>query len=310
MKNFGKGLLFIIIFVLLYVALSYLFLPKENLARYGMYKTSMYEILGEKRNTIDTLVVGDSLVYSSVSPMEVYDKYGYTMFDCAEAAFLLSDAYEYLKVAVDAQNPKIVFVEANMFFRNADKKPWYDRPIKILKNSLPLITYHNNWKKMLMMNNQVNSWTNVSKGYKKNNNVKSSSNFDYMDNKRKKFAEIPEANYEYIEKIVSFCEKNNIKLIFIGLPSQKSWNYQKHQIVEELANKYHVTYLNLNLNHEVEINWKTETKDHGDHLNYLGAKKVSEYIGNYLKSFNILDDHRHEKGYEEWDRAVKYYMNN
>ena len=309
MKNFGKSILFIIIFVFIYITLSYLFLPKENLAKYGMYNTSLYEVLGEKRNTIDTLVVGDSLVYSSISPMEVYNEYGFTMFDCAEAAFLLSDAYDYLKIAADAQNPKIILVEANMFFRNADKKPWYDRPIKVLKNSLPLVTYHNNWKKMLFLNNKVNSWTNVSKGYKKNTNVKSSSNFDYMQNNKKKQV-IPEANYEYIDKIVSYCKQNNIKLIFLGLPSQKSWNYQKHLIVEELANKYNVTYLNLNFNDVVPIDWTKETKDHGDHLNYLGAKKVSSYIGSYLKSFDILPNHQHEKGYEEWDRAVKFYMNN
>ena len=31
---------------------------------------------------------------------------------------------------------------------------------------------------------------------------------------------------------------------------------------------------------------------------------------NYLSNFDVLTDHRHEKGYEEWDKAVKYYMNN
>jgi hypothetical protein len=231
------------------------------------------------------------------------------MFDCAEAAFLISDAYNYLKIAADAQNPKIVMVEANMFFRDANKKPWYDGPIKILKNSLPLVTYHNNWKKMLFFNGGINSWTNVSKGYKKNTSVKSSKNFDYMkDNKKKQV--IPTANYEYIEKIVSYCEQNNIKLIFLGLPSQKSWNHQKHMIVEKLANQYDVTYLNLNLVDELDINWETETKDRGDHLNYSGAKKVSDYLGVYLQNFDLLTNHKKEKGYEEWDRAVKYYMNN
>ena len=71
-----------------------------------------------------------------------------------------------------------------------------------------------------------------------------------------------------------------------------------------------LAYLNLNLVDELNINWEKETKDRGDHLNYSGAKKVSDFIGSYLQSFDLLTNHKNEKGYEEWDRAVKYYMNN
>lgn len=309
MKNFFKGALFIVIFIVLYIFFSYLFLPKENLYKYGMYNVSMYEILGEKEDTIDTIVLGDSLVYSSISPMEIYNKYGFTLFDCAEPAILLSDAYDYFKIAVETQHPKVVMVEANMFFRNADKRPWYDKPIKVLKNSLPLVTYHNNWKKMVFSNNKINSWTNVSKGYKKNTKIKSSHNFDHMAYNTKKY-KIPDQNYQYIDGIISYCHDHNIKLIFLSLPSQKSWNYQKAKKVEELAMEYSIPYINLNYNNIVNIDWEKETKDHGDHINDSGAKKVSIYLGNYLKNLNILKDHRHENGFEEWDRAVNYYLNN
>ena len=117
MKNVLKIIIFIANFVMIYIILSYFFLPKINLYKYGMYNTSLYEILGEKKNTIDTIVLGDSLVYSSVSPMEIYNEYGYTVFDCAEPAQILSDTYEYFKIAMDSQNPKVVIIEPNIFFR-------------------------------------------------------------------------------------------------------------------------------------------------------------------------------------------------
>ena len=63
MKNLLKGTLFISIFIFLYYGFSYLLLPKENIKNFGLIKTAQYEILGEKKNSIDAIVIGDSLVY-------------------------------------------------------------------------------------------------------------------------------------------------------------------------------------------------------------------------------------------------------
>lgn len=309
MKNVVKVVLFVFIFIVVYIAFSYLSLPKNNLFKYGLYNTSMYEILGEKKETIDTIIIGDSLVYSSVSPMDIYGEYGYTVFDCSEPAQLLSDGYNYYKIAVDSQKPKVVFIEANMLFRDSAKKPWYNKPLKIIKNSLPLITYHSNWKKLFINKKNIGAWTNTGKGYKKNTSIKSSTNHEYMidsDAKQK----IPKANYYYIEQIIKDSEEKNIKLIFIGLPSQKSWNMKKHNKMIEMSNKYNITYINLNDNKDIDIDWTTDTKDKGDHLNDNGAKKVSKYLGEYLSSMGILEDHREDIKYQEWNQAYKYYKAN
>ena len=307
MKKFFKFMLFIIVFIILYLGLSYLFLPKDNLLKYGLYNTSSYEILGETPNTIDALVIGDSLVYSSISPMEIYNKYGFTLYDCAEAALLVEDAYAHFEIAADSQKPKIAILEPNMFFRNPKKRPWYSKPTRVLKNSFPLIKYHNNWKKMVF-NTKSHSWTNYYKGYKKNKDIKASFNYDYM-HKNKISNKIPPGNMEYFKKFVSYCKKNNIELMLISVPSQKSWSYEKHKTIEKLAKQYNITYLNLNLVEDLNIDWTKETKDKGDHLNFYGAQKVSDYIGNYLKINNKLKSHKNEKGYEEWDKALDYYLN-
>lgn len=121
---------------------------------------------------------------------------------------------------------------------------------------------------------------------------------------------IPKSNYYYIEKIIDDAKKNNIKLIFIGLPSQKSWNYKKHNTMVELSKKYNLTYLNLNLDSNLNIDWETDTKDNGEHLNYAGAKKVSKFLGDYLSKLEILVDHRQEIEYNNWNETYKYYSQN
>ncbi len=309
MNNLFKSIIFLTIFVILYIVLSYLLLPKTNLHKYGLYNTSMYEILGEKSNTIDIVVIGDSLVYSSISPMDIYGQYGYTMFDCSEAAQILPDAYNYFKIAIEIQKPKVVILEANILFRDANKRPWYNKPLKVLKNSLPLVTYHNNWKRMLFSSSKINGWINVSKGYKKNMDIKSSINYKYMK-ETKKARKIPEANYDYLKKIVDISLENDIKLILVGFPSQKSWTYKKHNMVKSLAEQFNLDYINLNINDELNIDWVNDTKDSGDHLNYFGAKKVSKYIGSYLKDLNILTDHKGDPKYEEWNKAYNYFLKN
>ena len=278
MKNLLKSILFIAIFIFLYYGFSYALLPKENIKDFGLIKTAQYEILGEKKNSIDAIVVGDSLVYSSVIPMEIYKKFGYTVFDCAEAAFILPDAYDYYKVALESQRPKIVLVGANMFFRDTRKRRWYIKYERMIKNIMPLLNYHNNWKNILFSDYGIMS---IQKGYKLNK------------------TQIP-------SKPKNYMEKNNKKLIVIGFPSQDTWNYQKDQAIKKLSEEYNFTYINLN-NYDLNIDWVTDTKDKGGHLNYYGALKASEFVGNILRDTNLLTDHRKDKNYKLWDRALERY---
>ena len=307
MKNLIKSIIFVLIFIVIYIGLSFIFVPKNGLKKYGIYKASLYEILAENRNTIDTIILGDSLVYSSVTPMDIYGKYGYTVFDCSEPAQVIADTYEYLKVAVESQNPKVVILEPNILFRDPKKRPWYNKPLKIIKNYLPLISYHNSWKRLLNIDTVNPHVVNAEKGYKRNIDVNPSYNYDYMrlNNKSQR---IPNDNFEYLEKIIDYCKKNNIKLVFMAFPSQKSWNYKKHEKMEEISAFYNIEYINLNLIDELNIDWKTETKDFGSHLNFYGAKKVSNYIGEYLNSLNIIESHKNKKGYELWDKAYSDYI--
>ena len=76
----------------------------------------------ESKNTIDVLVAGDSLSYSSVSPLGLWNQYGITSYVCGQPGQMLSETYETLKLAFKTQKPRLVLFETNVLFRRLDKK--------------------------------------------------------------------------------------------------------------------------------------------------------------------------------------------
>lgn len=116
---------------------------------------------------------------------------------------------------------------------------------------------------------------------------------------------ISEKNLIYLNKIFDLCEKNNIKVILLSTPSIKNWNYQRHYNIKKIAKQKNIQYFDMNLDKNLKINWKEDTKDRGDHLNYNGAKKVTKALGEYLQKLNILEDHRNDEIYDSWQKAAE-----
>lgn len=304
MKNLFKSILFITIFIFTVHIITYFLIPGENVKKYGVLKAGNYEILSEEKNTIDTIFLGDSLVYSSISPMEIWNEYGYTSFDCSESAQITKNAYKQLEIALEKQNPKIVLMESNVLFRDPANQDIFDKIAYKIKSFFPIIMHHNNWKKYIS-SNVKNKWINYDKGFKYVKKVRPTKNRNYMK-KKNLHTEIPEANLKYFDKILELCKKNNAKFVLISLPTQKTWNYERHKVAKQLAKNKQIEFLDLNLEN-IGIDWKVDTRDKGSHVNSYGSKKVSKFLGNYLKETNLVIDHKNDSKYDTWNEAYKLY---
>ena len=88
----------------------------------------------------------------------------------------------------------------------------------------------------------------------------------------------------YIEKIVDFCRKQGIRLVFVTAPSLDQYleaigPYDPaHAYVQELARRYGVEYLDFNLAKAEYLQLTAEDYIDVDHLNGTGAEKLTRLL--------------------------------
>ncbi len=304
MKKMLRFILFMSILGIILLILELLLIQAPNMNVIESLLDTNFEIIEEKNDTIDVIFLGDSLVYSSISPMEIWNEYGYTSFDCAEAAQIIPNAYKYLEFAIKTQHPKIVVMEANVIFRDPNKRDLKYDISYFAKKIAPIRQYHDYWKKYIDFGSKEN-WVNVNKGFRYIVDIKPSKNKKYMK-KTKKYNDIPKENISYLDDIIKLCNENDIKLVLVSLPTQVAWKYKKHNTTDKIAKENNLDFIDFNLL-DLGIDWEKETKDSGEHLNLYGAKKVSSYLGKYLKDTKMLIDHREDSKYDDWHKAYKEY---
>ncbi len=292
--------------VLLLVA-SQIVMPKNNTAKDGIKDPLANGFLGEGKNTIDVLVLGDSEAFCAFIPLKIWQDYGITSYICSTIGQQLWYSEEFLHKAFRRQSPKIVVLETDAIFRDFGNK---DVIAQKAESVFSVFGYHNRWKTLNSKDWSLTvnySHVEKSKGYLYSTIVSPASMDGYMKASQKKEA-IPQRNIRYIKDFQAFCNKNGAKLILISSPSTVNWNSMRHNSIKEISEKLNVEYIDMNLMHEqIPIDWEKDTRDKGDHMNHNGAMKVTSYLGKYLSESGLFTDHRQDKQYRHWNTIVEEF---
>ena len=300
-KKIIKSVVFIAILLIFITILTYIVIPKKNSVEYGIHNAKANGIMGEKENTIDTLVVGDSESFAAIIPLKLWNDYGFTSYICGTPNQCLQESVIFLNKAFKKQNPKLVILESNSIYRDLGLDNSFE---KIVNYAFPLSEYHSRCKKIKAYDFVPKfdySWSDVNKGYTYSNEIDPADDSNYMQYSDK-VEKIPFVNKCYLKLLNKYCENNNAKLIILSTPSVKNWNYERHNGVEKFADEEGIEYLDMNiLKDEINIDWKNETRDEGDHLNHSGALKATAYLGKYLNEKNVLENHKNDENYSSWN---------
>ena len=282
MKKIIKRIVSCVLFVAILLGLlqvsSLIFQPKSNDKAAGIHYPRANGIFSEPKDSIDTVFIGDSEVYHSFIPLYIWRDYGITSYDVSSPAQKLVYSMEFLKKTFEKQSPKIVFLETNAIFR----KSYFEATVEYTANE--------NNKGYYFTKKSKPATDKAIKKYMKYSDVS---------------APILSTNKKYLKEIAKFCKKHGAKLVLISTPSTKNWNYQRHNAMEAVSKDLGVDYIDTNLlRDDIPIDWKKDTKDKGDHLNYKGAVKVTNYIGKYLDDTKLFKDKRNDPSYDNWNTCL------
>lgn len=333
-----KIIIFIIILIYLLNVLTKILIPKwvsntdPALPRIkGFYK--------EKESSIDIIALGNSNVGRGFSPITLWDKYGITSYDLGTSNQTISLAYYLFKETLNYQKPQVIVLDMNSLFQEKDApegeyrklfdnlklgstklEAIFDQDLGISNKSklsyvFPIFRFHSRWSELneedfkLMSYNKYDdiaykgmAVSSVKKAYIDKNN--------YMGVKQDENSVIPDKNLKYFEKIVKICDKNNIKLLLIEIPSTYTWSLDKSNKTVELAKKYKLQFIDYNLKeniNRIKFNDSEDYADGGYHLNVVGAEKITNDLGQILvKKYNCIN-HKDDEKYAHWNEVSNKY---
>mgnify|MGYP000346834941 CR=1 FL=1 len=311
MKKIIKRIVSCVLFVAILLGLlqvsSLVFQPKSNDKASGIHYPRANGIFSEPKDSIDTVFIGDSEVYHSFIPLNIWRDYGITSYDVSSPSQKLVYSMEFLKKTFEKQSPKIVFLETNAIFR----KSYLEDESHIRQSRFflcsDIMTVGRIFSSRIFRLQLNILRMRINKGYyftKKSKPATDKAIKEYM-----KYSDVSapilSTNKKYLNGIAKFCEKHGAKLVLISTPSTKNWNYQRHNTMEAISKDLGVDYIDTNLlRDDIPIDWKKDTKDKGDHLNYNGAVKMTNYIGKYLDDTKLFKDKRNDPSYDNWNTCL------
>ncbi|MCD7872764.1 MAG: hypothetical protein LUG21_05630 [Clostridiales bacterium] len=332
-KSFTKVFSFLLVFVVLLQTLSVCSFSKTSALTYKNRFSKAYNFLSEPQDSIQIAAIGSSDLFSAFVPMRLYEQYGYTSTVISSSHQTAAESYGYLTELLKTQNPKLLVIETDMFYENAPKfNPKNKRNSKLsnarskalnffdaftvnrfedaITSHFTIFRFHNKWKLIGSKNSGKNKtdsqFVNIDHGHNFNNSVKPGIANDNM--KKTDISEpIPDETLATVNKMIEVCTKKGIKVLFVEMPSQNSWNYYRHNAVQNLADSNNIEFIDFNLLFkQVGFDISKDYRDGGDHCNFYGATKITLYLGNVFKekySYLGLSDCRNNPSYSYWDES-------
>ncbi len=310
--NIVKAMAFVLVFVLILGVLGVAFTPKRSDPGSGITNSNARGFYGEPKNSIDVVILGDSNAYSACSPMYIWNKYGIPTYVAAEGFQNVTGASNLLDEVLTCQKPKLVVFDVNMLWTGKTTLKKVENNLKnVAYKYLPLAQYHNRWKTMDvkdMFGAKEYTYRSASRGQYLSMDVRPFTGQSKMTPTDDEEA-IPEVSKVLLEKLIAKCNDNGIKIMFMETPTAKSWNYARHNAMVKYAKEKKINFVDMNtLDGEYAVDWNTDTRDGGRHLNCEGAEKVSAYLGKYISEKYSFKDKRKSDKYADWNNDYMNYV--
>ncbi len=284
--------------------LNYIFNPlRLGMVKYVEEHDAYYlSLMEEPENTIDVLVMGDSLSFGMINTIDFWEQGGITSYIAGQAGQVMPETYFELKKILKKQSPKVILLETGVLAHDFSTE-MHIMVYQIMYHYIPATKYHELWKVMLGDTDKPEKVH--FKGFEKRDVIAGYTGGPYMV-ETQNTNKVRGISKFYIKKFKKLCDENDVKLVLVSMPSPKNYNYEIHNGMEELASELGVTYIDFNLMvDELSLDWNTDMLDVDDHVNIYGTKKTSAWIMNYLKENYGIEKRTDKDIVDSWNYEVK-----
>lgn len=327
---------FLLILAFIMLPLTWIFLPKTYFSDEWSNTSTIVNFYRMEKDSIDVLFMGSSHCISAFSPQELYDRYGLRSYNLGTEQQSLLVSYYWLKEALRYQHPKAVVLDTYICFPYLDTPlntreaavryaidPMRWSPVKIeaiaaicaydaeqtaISYYYPLNRFHERWTSL--DEDDFNFAERLSHGEMKGYALLQGSGENelyqpFEPDPSAAPAEMVPLMQEYLDKIASLCEENDIELILVKTPALAS-GAARYNCMHAYAGEHGLAYYDFNesgLYRETNYQFSVDNRDR-DHPNYLGAEKVSDKMG------EILTGERHQIPAvydEQWEQSRAFY---
>ena len=278
----------------------------------------------------DIIFIGDCEVFSTFSPVVLWEEFGITSFVRGSPQQLMWQSYYILRETLSYERPQIIVLSVLAMQYGEPQSEAYNRLTldgmrisrhwfnavrasmvcgeDIFSYFLPFFRYKDRWAEInindfafMFRRPQVSS-----NGFLINSNTVPWSGFAPTP--------MPRATYEfgslavyYLNRITALAYDYNIPLVLVKAPTifphwHNAWN---EQIIAH-AEKHNLIYVNL-LEHDIGLDFTIHTFDAGYTLNVFGAELTTRFFGEILVNEFNLASRWHEPVADDWHRKSEIY---
>lgn len=317
-----RTIIFFIILSAMLAAMSYVFMKKES----RHYK---YQFLNSDRQ-YDALFFGSSHVHEGVDPAVLWNDFGIRSYNLASAGESVQLTQYVLREALEKTTPKVVFIDSfkisdgdsldqtysfvhesiDAFPLNKIKLEAIDYAGDMLdKNKFSFISniyaYHGRYGE-LGRQDFTNEYTFDKGAYIMTSVVPAK---EPALTGTEEAAELNGGRgIAAYENILKLCKDKGIKCVLLSVPMKEGRFDEKYfNALKNLTESYGGSCIEGNsLKDEIGLDYACDFGDTESHLNLLGAKKFTDYIGRYLKDELSIGDIRQSDPSEAelWDADI------
>lgn len=333
-KRFLSIGLFVLIFVYLYIHVTYIF--REPLSHTREHMMGFYS---EGRNTVDVAVIGTSCTFSAIAPMLMWEDHGIPAYDFCTNVMLEESMRYALREVCSRQSPELVIIDIAPFmnahrakvFLEGDKsdkqavrcntdgyklsKNRFDLINELITDKddrlsyyLDLLYYHSNPAP------EFSDWNwnrpSANKGYS-NLQIEAIYDDEYIeDSQRESGYTLDKDELAVLDGLLDEVDRQGVRVLFIIQPY---WNvegedaaWQRTYFLQDYIRERGYDVLNMH-DHIREIGMKG-SEDYSmdyNHYNIYGAIKITRFLGDHIADEYGLSDKRGTAGYEKWENEYK-----